>query len=565
MNKNYSYPGIELWADETWKDADAKVHPIIKAVTRATFEGVRNSYASGCFDGRTDGEYNAKSRYYLFSDVVDKWEKNGVHCHITSMGFVAWLAFLPEGYREDSEILVLYHNADMKNPMWAMETMEYYSDIIELSKKEGFVLHIMVQDGPFAPGIYMDILLEVSAIFKLDMKKVYLDIECLKERNESLGDIEGLDSGCFPGGEELFHGRAAVNITNQWIAPMAHQYICSNLNKNNPEFDREALIHSPLGREMAKGMRWEQKYRRWDDPELISEFNAMGIIPEGHYTKGERWITMRPSAVETKGLPLFVCTKEVRPSSEFQALTAFQFYSHFIDIAAAGEFMILFFAMETPDDNELLFDILEEMKELYGYDTSRVYITGQSHNGYLSLEMVRRHPKVFAGIATLNDRHGIASPNYTLETIPVTDEMLKSYTDYDIPLINICGAIENVFPHTEKGTQGYLNAIDSFHRRLKGFRCPDKTDAEIEAALTGEDKANRINGVPGDISETVFSMGFEVYISDILNNEGKRHLRFVTLQNLPHMISPQMAELSWSFLRKFRRDSETGSITEINE
>ncbi|MGI6072347.1 MAG: hypothetical protein ACOX75_04970 [Lachnospiraceae bacterium] len=549
MNKNYTYPGIELWDDETWKDADAPIHPIVKKLTVAGFEKLHDTYETGAFAGRTDGYRNAKSNMYIFSDVTAPFEAMGQEVHITSMGFTAWIAFIPEHHSAKTPILLIFHNANLKNPYWAMETIKYYESTAKKAAAEEFVLHIIVQDGTFAAGIYMDILLELSALWRLDMSGVYLDVSLLDEK---------------PEGTFSFNGIPCVDAAEKWIAPIAHQYICSNLNKHNPEFDREALVHSALGREMAKGMRWEKEYRRWDDPGLLAEFADKGLLLEGHICEGERWLSVVPANAFADGpLPLFVCTKEVRPSSEFQSLTAFQFYSHFIDIAAQGHFMILFFAMESADDNELLTDILEDAHNLYGYDRSRVYITGQSHNGYIALEMVRRHPETFAGIATLNDRHGIASPNFTMDTIPVSDEMIESFAAYDIPLINICGAIENVFPHTERGSKDFEVQVDAFHRRLKAFRCPDKSDDEIIAALDSSDKANRINGVPGDISETTFSMGFEVYISDILNKEGKRHLRFVTLENLPHMISPQMAELSWSFLKRFKRNPKTGEIVEL--
>ena len=48
---------------------------------------------------------------------------------------------------------------------------------------------------------------------------------------------------------------------------------------------------------------------------------------------------------------------------------------------------------------------------------------------------------------------------------------------------------------------------------------------------------------------------------DYKNSDGNCHLRLVTLENLPHMITPQMVELSWSFLRRFCRKSD-GSIVE---
>jgi hypothetical protein len=37
----------------------------------------------------------------------------------------------------------------------------------------------------------------------------------------------------------------------------------------------------------------------------------------------------------------------------------------------------------------------------------------------------------------------------------------------------------------------------------------------------------------------------------------------VALEHFPHMIAPQMPALSWDFLRRFRRDQETGEIIDL--
>lgn len=555
MNKNYTYPGIELWSDEAWAGTDAKMHPLVRDELIYLNEAVKPIYKTGKFLGRTDGEYNTKSNMRILPDVIKEWEDKGVEVHITSMGFVAWIAIIPNSHKNDTPVLLRLHAADMKDELWAMDTLEYYRDYTQNAVDNGFALMYMVYGNAFPAGIYMDIILELSALWRLDLRDFFLDIAPLKAGGFSLPDGFA---------EEMFCGVPVTRITDCWMATTGHQFICSNLNRNNPEFDREALIHSTLGRKIAESMRWEHERRKFGDPELMREFEDMGLDAQAHFTGNERWITLRPAGIE-KPLPLLVCMKEVRTVGESMVMTAFQFYRDQIEIAASGEFMMLFFALESPDDNELLCDILKECEALYLVDTSRVYITGQSHNGYLALEFTRRHPDIITAIATLNDRHGIGSPNYTLETIPIDDGMLEEYAKHDIPLINICGQIENVFPHTEKGTQGYDNAIDSFHRRLHAFRCPDRSDAEIMAALESENKAERMNGVPGDRNETVYSMGFEVYISDIQNIDGKWHLRFATLQNMPHMISPQMAELSWSFLRRFARDRATGAIIELED
>ena len=58
-------------------------------------------------------------------------------------------------------------------------------------------------------------------------------------------------------------------------------------------------------------------------------------------------------------------------------------------------------------------------------------------------------------------------------------------------------------------------------------------------------------------------MGDEVYISDYHDENGRWLYRFASIENTPHMIMPQMAELSWEFMRRFARDPETGESIEL--
>ena len=545
MNRDYNYENITLWDPATWADSDAPIHPQVTAILEKQYADQRDAVKSGKFAGRV-GTPDPKTNVVTLDDVVAEWDAKGLEYHYAGMGFVSWLALIPHAHTRSTPLLLVFACADQKDPMWAMDTLEYYRSYNEKAAAEGFALLYIVQDSPRASGIYMDIILEVSSLWKIDMERVLLDVSALDVQPD----------------ETVFCGVRVTDATDRWIGTTAHQFICSQINRKNPEFDLDRLIHSTLGKTIADSMRLERDFRRFDDPVLLENYRRRGLKLEAHWTEGERWLSLRPTGADGK-LPLLVCMKEVRPSSEFQALTALQFYDGFTELAASGAFMMLFFAMEQPDDNELLTQIIAEAKELFDIDEERVYITGQSHNGYLALEVLRRHPGLFAGIATLNDRHGISSPRYSVDPVKMTDEMVEDFSHLDIPLINICGAIENVFPHTEPGTEGYRNAIDAYHRRLAAFRCPDKSDEEIEAALTGSDRANRINGVPGDRTDIVYTMGFEAYISDVRNLDGNWRLRFVTLENLPHMISPQMAELSWSFLRRFARDSKSGEIKEV--
>lgn len=549
MSYSYTYPNIFLWDDATWADREAPIQSLVNDLCKYMFENIKPQANLGLYTGRTDGDYNAKSNVRTYPEVLGSWEEKGIHCHITSMGFMAWIAMIPHSAKTDTPVVVRYHSVDMKDENWAMDTLSYYKEMNENAAKNGFAVVYLVTGAPFGSGIFTDILMEVSALWRLDLKPMYMD-------------LTGLPEDKFPGSES-FQGLRVREISDQWQSFVGHQYICSTLNKRNPEFDLQKLIHSPLGKAMADGMRMEYDYRRWDDPRLLAQMEEKGVKLEGHWLGGERYLTATPIGNEKK-IPLFICMKEVRPCNEFHALTALQFYSHHLELVAMNECMLLYFAMESPKDNELLVEIMDAVIASYPVDTSRVYITGQSHNGYLALDFACHHIDRITAIATLNDRHGIASPYYAHESVPVTDEMVEIFKANELPLINICGQIENVFPHTEPGTKAREQAIDAYRRRLAAFNCPVKTVEEVEAALESKIKAERKNGVPADHTEVRYMMGHEVYIADVYNNAGKHHLRFVSLDNLPHMITPQMAELSWEFLRRFARDA-SGRITEIQE
>ena len=548
MSYSYTYPNIHMWDDTIWAEREAPIQPLVNKLCKYLFEAVRPGASLGLYSGRTDGEYNTKSNVRVYPDVVASLKEQGLKFYVTSMGFMAWIALIPENAGADTPVVVRYHSVDMSDENWAMDTLAYYADHNTKAAENGFALVYLVTNAPFGSGIFTDILMEVSALWRLALKPIYMD-------------LSGLPEDKFPGGEQLF-GLRLENINDKWQAYVGHQYICGGLNRRNPEFDLDKLIHSPLGKAMADGMRMEYDYRRWDEPGLLAQMEEKGVKLEAHWLNGERYLTASPMGCNKK-LPLLICMKEVRTCNEFHALTALQFYSGHLELVSMQECMLLFFAMESPEDNELLVDIIDNVARDYPVDCSRIYITGQSHNGYLALDFACRHIDRIAAVATLNDRHGISSPAYAHESVPVTDEMVERFKAHELPLINICGQIENVFPHTRPGTKEREQAIEAYRRRLVAFNCPERSVAEVEAALESADKAQRKNGVVADRTEVRYMLGHEVYIADVKNNQDSYRLRFVSLDNLPHMITPNMAELSWEFLRRFARN-EDGSIVELN-
>lgn len=570
MNPYYRYPSIHLWESASWAHKKAPTDPLMDWLVPTVYRQ-RYQAAGGPsrFAGRTDGQYNAKSNMYILPDLVEKWERKGLHFHCTSMGFVAWMAMLPRDVMArtavNPKVIVIPHCADFSDPYWAMTMLDTMDRYNELAARENCALLYLVFGGERASGIYMDIMLELAAIFRIDMKHTYLDLTALHEAGTSLGDIPGFEPARFPA-EESIGGLPVLDITGKWQAGVGHQFIVDSLNRRTPGYDSRRHRHSTVGRRMADSMFMEHQYASSDDPELIAHWEEMGLVYESHHSLGERWVTLAPKCAPEqpeKKLPVLLVMKEVRDIAPAMTLTAFQFYYDFIEIASQGECILLFFAMETPDDNDMLADLLREAQGLYPIDPERVYVIGQSHNGMFALEFARRHPDLVAAVAQLNDRHYINAPRYSVDNVLMTDEMIDDMAAHDMPLINICGHVENVFAHVDVDSEEFAHAAEGYQRRLRAFRCPAKPLEDIKNAHLSADLATRKNGIPADRTEVRYSMGSELYISHLQNQEGKWHLDLVSVENLPHMITPQMAELAWSFLRRFARDPETGEIKEL--
>lgn len=569
MNQYYTYDNMFLWDDETWKDRNGELEPLIYHLYRKNYALRKGECSVDFYADHADTALHVKTNSFVFQDVVDAWETKGLHYHCTGMGGINWIAMVPrlcmEGKLHKPTTLVVPVCTDIENPRWAMNILKYYEDLNNYAAENNMLVLYLCQGIDDCKGVYVDIMLEVCSIFRTNFSKAYIDLTGLHAAGETLEDVPGLDRNAF-GQEETLAGLPVVSIADLWESTLAHQQHVRRSNRRKAQFDAERLKHSTVGHRMTDGMRVEYDYdRNGGDPLQKARWAKMGLVLDEHYTEEERWLTMTPkAALETpdKKIPLFLIFKEVRDASDFMTLTAFQFYYDFIEIASQGEFMMLFFAMESADDNELLTKLIEEAKAAYPVDPSRIYLVGQSHNGYLGLEFARRHIEQIAGIATLSDRPGIADPAYSTDNVVMTDEMLKTFETHDLPLINFCGIAENVFQITEPGTKAYDQYIDSFRRRLRAMRCPDRSPEEILAARSSKDLAERANGIPSDRSEVRYAMGTEAYICDFKNNDGNWHLRMVTLENLPHMISPVMAEIAWSFLRRFARDPESGAILE---
>ena len=94
---------------------------------------------------------------------------------------------------------------------------------------------------------------------------------------------------------------------------------------NEGRFDRDRLVRSQLGRQMAEDMRYEYKYDRVEDPALIAEMEEKGLVYSVRYNElNERYIVAAPREAVESGtkLPVVLILQEVYGGNEHLAVTA---------------------------------------------------------------------------------------------------------------------------------------------------------------------------------------------------------------------------------------------------
>ena len=344
-----------------------------------------------------------------------------------------------------------------------------------------------------------------------------------------------------------------------------------------PNYDYELMKHTKTGRAMAEAADLEVRYKDVSDPALTEYWDALGLQYTVHEKNGENWLSFVPKSAyeQHKRYPVMMC---FRPASGRWGVFAQCFYYHLIELAAQDEMIVLVFSTEDAEKNEMFYDILKEAETLYPIDETRVYITGHSHYGEFALHFMCKHHDIIAGVAQQGDRPGLPIKNSGMPYGINSQEKLDLMHSFDMPLIDVAGWAEmnQLFPINTDAPNRYElspmgtrsnspvkeDRIEAWQNRLYASRCRVSSVEEIEAAANGT-RAEKMLGIPTDHSETLFVDGCEIYIGDIVNEDGNKHLRVAAVENLSHTTCRAMHILSWSFLRRFARNLETGETVEL--
>lgn len=580
MNSQYRYENQYIWYNDAWKNKDGLVDPLMQWIGNNDTLTNAPEYPKPEGDPKKHPYYRAKTKCVDLPEVTAYWSEKGIRYTSLEQGRKYWISMLPEkamqtpGAKLKALIVMLLENS--ADPWWAMNTLAKYQAYNELAaRRQDTVIIYLTAMGADTDHIFGGIMQEACCLYPVDLEKVYLDVSLPKKLGVKLSQIEGFRWKDAQGSEadpdalvEDFEGIPVLNISGRWgTKDSLTRGLIMNQAMNRGMFDTEWLIHTKGGKKMTEGILLEYKFQTVNDPGYAEYWDAMGLKLDIKETQGRRWLMYAPKQQLETGekLPLVLAMQEVYAGNEHLAVTAASYFYEYMELAAQGECMVLFFALEDPDSNDLLADIAREAMEDYPVDRSRVYVTGHSHDGWFARHFAFRHPDMIAALATMGNHIGLPDPAVVGNRIMgVSDEEIAQYAKFDMPTINVNGACERFSQYPETEEEQVRWAMD-WQRRLKAHRCAAPSVEEILAVRSSENKAIRALGVSADQGQTCFFDGVEHYVADIQNTDGKYHLRIASSENMPHTVTPCMVNLAWSYIRRFARNLETGEVIDLYE
>lgn len=388
---------------------------------------------------------------------------------------------------------------------------------------------------------------------------------------------------------------------------------------NNGKMDVEGFIDSPYGQTLASRLTVRTRIQE-DHDEARRYYASIGLNKEyrqweDYYT---RWTLLVPRHAREK-MPLLIYLHGGGNSIEAE-----ENMTGFAQIAALEGFMLACPQNTNPDKIE---QIIEEVAHDYPLDHSRIYLAGFSQGGAQTHGAYIRHPERFAGVVTSGDAiwnpWDVFEDNYTNAELEKTEELvvplmmlcgqcepfayapLNDYRpvpfgvngrpwgspdtfsnvgkDFNLDPTRIHdlskGKFDPAFGKAEENKwrtarkllpkpeeePGQWN-LGRVNFRMKLLGCKER---DVQQCLSfrqlHQDELHYITGIYGDYEAVEYHYGYRHYVVGISNAAGQEVFRYVVVQNSPHWPQLAMGELGWNFLKKYRRDLETGKLIVMEE
>lgn len=568
MNSAFLYPHYDSWDKALRPGSQTPLEKLMLFISQE--EGGADMPADDSLykDRGVEAEYSNKTFGYNVKALIDYWDSQGIHYECREMGGTRWVSMVPLSAYQDREnripAIFVIHRENYQDKYWAMHTVMAYADVVSAAAKDNMAVIFLTGA---VPGVYeyRGAVNEAQDLFPVDTKRIWLDVSVLERNGKSPSDF-GLDAEVKSIGSA---GIPAISMDGYW-QKRGDAWLFM-INSSSADIDKERIYHSEQGRVIAQTAAIQFDYDGPQDPALLKRFCDMGVVCQEHDYKGHRWVSFTPAQNDSGPLPVILLFQEVNYSNDYLLNTAYASFYQYIELAAEGEAALLIFARESSDNNQMFVDILAEAEKMYSLDRSRVYATGHSHNGNFALEFTRRNPDLVTAAAILGNLPGLPHPSDCIIPVPFTDDMVEDLIRSYNPISVISGLCEmgcmfpvgrfadNVAPGYSCQLTDNAGRIRSWQRRLRSCCVEEPTAEEVAAAADSEDLAVAKLGVPCDKTGVVHLYGFDHYIADFNNRDGKLALRLIGIENMSHMPVPSMLVMAWDFMRRFYRN-ESGDV-----
>ena len=342
------------------------------------------------------------------------------------------------------------------------------------------------------------------------------------------------------------------------------------------DFDMEAHINSEDGQSQAQNWANVITWRDEMDPHVLAYWENLGWKKSLYDTEDQdkRWSCFTPISSlkeenKDRKYPLyFIMHGGITPVYEMEG------YGMIQPTAPDEPFVIIPYKLD-----------LSRFLEIYHYaithfpiDRGRVYIFSYC-GGSRANQFGLRYPELFAGIAPCGNP---LRENY---------KPVLWYSDYErvrrlgLPCIHMDGLddLTQLLPIYSTGDSrrsedpdypGRTGNMPLAKREYKvnclrdmlfTFGCRDVTAEEVYACEQSEDEVRRKVGVPADNTFVETVLGKRHYVASFNNQHGDDRMRIVGIESMGHFPDATLGMAVWEYLRKFRRNMETGGIEIIGQ
>lgn len=389
----------------------------------------------------------------------------------------------------------------------------------------------------------------------------------------------------------------------------ALRYRC--MMDGHPEINMPRFLSGEFGRRYAEYKLMEDRFAT--DPmneKLLQYYASLHLKKEMFETEDyyTRWTLITPEPMEEgKKYPLIIFAH-----GAFGPLEGAEFGGYQLFQAQEG-FMALYPQNTNPDWIE---HILEQIKARYPLDAERVYMGGYSAGGAKSAEAALKIRDTLAAVAPC--ACGITHWSEDILSEPDPEDydrvppMIRVDSEFDpsrfipfnkwvprVTMLDYFGVPRPPMPPRPQGADfdrdptfdmvpdGKGGMVSSkvkpgpkipppdgitydewkaaqLRYRLKTMGCAELDLPRCMAfANSPDERIHSLFGVYGDREYEETYWGVRHLFLDYYNQSHRLTARLVAIENAPHNPTPMLPQLTWDFFKRFRRDSATGKIVEI--